>query len=448
MRVRIAAADGREAWGAAAELLAPKWFDKNRRCRNEDNFDQLRASLRAGARGLPVATRRRAARSATSRAMHERHLRGCAARGLATPLVASFGTALLDRAIIDALLRGAKDVSFYAAMRANRSASTPAPRPTSRGFDIDAFLASAAARAAHRTRATPSAWSTPITAADLSASASTTACRKRCEEVVAAYGHRYFKLKVGGKVDADVERLQRIAGGARPLAAPYHATLDGNEQYARRRRGDRAVAAHPRARRRCAGCATSILFIEQPIARKPALARHIGALAALGKPVIIDESDARHRQLRAGACAAATRGVSSKSCKGFYRALLNARALRGLERAGRCARYFMSAEDLTTQAGCRVQQDLALVTCSAARTSSATATTMSTAWRRCRAPNSRPSWPRTPTCTTMTAARCASPSAPGRCTSASLDTPGLGSAVLPDTGSMTEKHYRTSAIAS
>ena len=46
-RVRIRTEDGREAEGAAAELLAPKWFDKNPALSNEDNFEQLRASLRA-----------------------------------------------------------------------------------------------------------------------------------------------------------------------------------------------------------------------------------------------------------------------------------------------------------------------------------------------------------------------------------------------------------------
>ena len=48
-RARIRLKDGREAEGAAAELLAPKWFDKNPALSNEDNYEQLRASLR-GAR--------------------------------------------------------------------------------------------------------------------------------------------------------------------------------------------------------------------------------------------------------------------------------------------------------------------------------------------------------------------------------------------------------------
>ena len=46
------------------------------------------------------------------------------------------------------------------------------------------------------------------------------------EEVIASYGHRWFKLKVGGDVKADVERLARHRRGARPHegALPRHAS--------------------------------------------------------------------------------------------------------------------------------------------------------------------------------------------------------------------------------
>ena len=44
-RLRITLPDGRSAWGSAAELMAPKWFDKNPALSNEQNFDQLRRSL-------------------------------------------------------------------------------------------------------------------------------------------------------------------------------------------------------------------------------------------------------------------------------------------------------------------------------------------------------------------------------------------------------------------
>ena len=45
VRLRIAHENGREEWGTAAELMVPKWFDKNPDLSNEDNFDQLRLSL-------------------------------------------------------------------------------------------------------------------------------------------------------------------------------------------------------------------------------------------------------------------------------------------------------------------------------------------------------------------------------------------------------------------
>jgi hypothetical protein len=96
----------------------------------------------------------------------------------------------------------------------------------------------------------------------------------------------------------------------------------------------------------------SIIFIEQPVKRQQALERRI---AGIDKPVIIDESDdsldAFPRAKELGYM-----GVSSKTCKGIYKSLIN---------HARCAAwgssYFMTGEDLTIQAGLALQQDLALV---------------------------------------------------------------------------------------
>ncbi len=52
VRARIRLENGKEAEGGAAELLAPKWFDKDPALTNEQNFDQLRASLALAQRGL------------------------------------------------------------------------------------------------------------------------------------------------------------------------------------------------------------------------------------------------------------------------------------------------------------------------------------------------------------------------------------------------------------
>ena len=55
------------------------------------------------------------------------------------------------------------------------------------------------------------------------------------------------------------------------------------------------------------------------------------------------------------------RGVSSKSCKGLYKSLLNAaRARAWNHREGLERWYFLAGEDLTCQAGLGVQQDTGL----------------------------------------------------------------------------------------
>ena len=78
-------------------------------------------------------------------------------------------------------------------------------------------------------------------------------------------------------------------------------------------------------------------------------------------PVIIDESDGLLDTFVMAREQGYT-GISSKTCKGVYRSLLNAaRCATWNKEASTPGRYFMSAEDLTVQAGLSVQQDLALV---------------------------------------------------------------------------------------
>jgi hypothetical protein len=135
-------------------------------------------------------------------------------------------------------------------------------------------------------------------------------------------------------------------------------SLDGNEQY-----DDldalldlwRRMQADPRLKRLVA----SILFIEQPIGRAHALDKDVSALSRI-KPVVIDESDDGLSAFpRARALGYA--GVSSKCCKGLYKSILNAARCRMWNAEAGATRAFMTGEDLTTQAGLAVQQDLALV---------------------------------------------------------------------------------------
>jgi L-alanine-DL-glutamate epimerase-like enolase superfamily enzyme len=327
VRARIRLDDGREAWGAAAELLAPKWFDKDPALSNEDNFEQLRRSL-ASARETTLAHEPRTAWA------HSTPGRG---------LVENYGPALIDRALLDALCR-ALGVSFYRAVQSNLVGAG-----SFEGMDLGAFFGTLKPRSAVAARHTVGLVD-PITAADQKRRVND-GLPETLEEVIARYRHRYFKLKVAGDARADLERLAAIAAVLDRIDGAYHVSLDGNEQY-EDMQGVAELWARMNGDARLARLVRSVLFIEQPVKRQQAFASQV---AGIDKPVIIDESDdALDAFPRAKALG--YRGVSSKTCKGLYKSLVN---------RARCAAwgegYFMSGEDLTIQAGLALQQDLALV---------------------------------------------------------------------------------------
>jgi hypothetical protein len=353
VRVRIENGQGRSAWGASAELLAPKWFDKNLALTNEQNFDQLRLALRLAADAY---TQDRTPRTAFGHfaAHYAGQIAAGADRGL-NALTANFGPAQIDRAVLDALCR-IEGTSFYEAVRANLPGIDPALLPDQlgdlAGFAMPQFLAGLAPADTVAARHT-------VGLVDVIAGHPgqvNDGLPESLEEVVAAYGHTYFKLKVGGDPDADLARLTEIAAVLDTIDTPYVVSLDGNEQY-----NDlgalqalwRKMTEAPALKRLVA----SILFIEQPITRAHALDADVSALSAI-KPVIVDESD-DGLDVFPRAKALGYRGVSSKCCKGLYKSILNAArcAMWNAEGGG----YFMTGEDLTTQAGLAVQQDLALI---------------------------------------------------------------------------------------
>jgi hypothetical protein len=354
-RARIELPDGGSHWGAAAEMLVPKWFDKNLALSNEENFEQLRLALALATDAYTDAAGPRTAFGHFA-AHYDEQIAAGAARGL-NPLVASFGPAQIDRAVLDALCRSA-NCSFYDAMRANLPgidpALLPARVPELARFDMQRFLAdltpaeSIAAR--HTVGLIDPIAGHPDDVHD--------GLPESLQEVVAAYGHTFFKLKVGGNADADLQRLTEIAAVLDGITELYHVSLDGNEQY-----DDlnalldlwRRMQASPQLTR----LVDSILFIEQPINRKHALDKDVSALSRV-KPVIIDESDADLAAFPS-ARSLGYAGVSSKCCKGLYKSILNAARCKEWNREAGDERYFMSGEDLTTQAGLAVQQDIALV---------------------------------------------------------------------------------------
>jgi len=344
--------DGRRtATGMAAELMVPKWFDKRPGRSEADNVRELAASVELASEAYRHDT------PATAFALFARHvgrLQQAGAAGGFTALTSAYGQAVLDRAVLDALCR-ALDLSIFEVVARNLPGfGDDAAIADLHGFAWDRWLAALKPQRGVQARHTIGMLDelhARETAAD--------GLPATLPAVVAHYGNRFFKIKLGGDPVADTRRVAEVLA-VLDVAAPGHRfTLDGNEQVA-----DAAALAElvarlaelPAVRQR----PQALLYLEQPLARERTLA---DALPDLPLPLLVDEADGT-----LDAFVTARRlgwhGVSSKGCKGVYKAIVNrARCDRwndDARRDGRPPRHFMSAEDLTCQAGLAVQQDLAI----------------------------------------------------------------------------------------
>ena len=362
LAVDVEAADGRRARGFAADNLPPKWFDKDPAKSFRDNVtDQLAAIRSAQAAYLDAARTPRPVFDAWQEA-YAACARGGPALGL-NGLTAAFGSSLFERALADASGRlTGRDV--VGMLRADVLGIRPeAVHPELTRADLLAW----ASRPAPETIAARHTVGLldPIVASDVPADGwLRDGLPQTLEECVQAHGLRHFKLKVGGQVGDDVDRLTRIAATLdRLIADAYVATLDGNEQY-KTMADFAALVTAIEGTPALARLWRSTAFIEQPLDRAIALdAAATDGLAALGRrvPIIIDESDG-DLEAFPRAIALGYRGVSTKNCKGIMKSFLN-RSLVERRNAGtpEPARLFMSAEDLTNVPVVPVQQDLATV---------------------------------------------------------------------------------------
>jgi hypothetical protein len=326
------------AIGASAELLVPKWFDKRIELAPEETVSELRRSLMiarelylAGS-GFDTAFGLHASRIAAQ-------VEACAREDI-PPLAATYGPAEIDKAVLDALLR-CVDTGFFDGMAENVAGIDARLTPDLAGEDITHFL--------KRCRRLERVAIRHTVGLDdqIEGNGGVTDPEQNA-------GARYFKLKLNGDPERDAARLIRIGNELAALQHDYRVTLDANEQYADLAalsaladRLDRDGALRP--------IAAKLLYIEQPMPRDITRQSPLGALAA--RDFIIDEADDGYDAFPQ-ARALGYRGISSKSCKGIYRSVLNAARAAKWSAGGETC--FVTAEDLTCQAGLCVQQDLAL----------------------------------------------------------------------------------------
>jgi hypothetical protein len=324
--------------GAGAEMLVPKWFDKRAALTAEDTVDELRRALSI-ARGLYLAHSGFTTAFGLHAACLAAQIEACAKEEI-PPLAAAYGPAEIDKAVLDALLRGAR-VNFFDGMAQNVAGIDARLTPDLNDDIIARFLAARKRRRRVAIRHTVGL-DDPIEGKGGVADARENA------------GARYFKLKLAGDPGTDAVRLVRIGQELATLPHDYGVTLDANEQYADLNalraladQLDRDAALRP--------IAAKLLYVEQPMPRDITRASPLGALAK--RDFIIDEADDSYDAFPA-ARALGYRGISSKSCKGIYKSIVN--AVRAAAWSAEGDNYFITGEDLTCQAGLAVQQDLAL----------------------------------------------------------------------------------------
>jgi hypothetical protein len=354
-------ADGKLQAGYSGDCLPPSWFDKSPTKDYAQQIDDMLAVIQ-------MAETFYLDEFASSQVFfagwwnaYQRVQEEAATRGM-TPLLASFGASLLERAAIDALCRTA-GTSFAAAIRSDLL-----------GIQAGEFFAELSGMQ-------PSDWlpdkpvtsiyvrhtvglSDPLTVGEIPPNERLTdGFPQALEEYIEQSGLRYLKIKVSNQLANDVDRLRQIAEIVqRHRGDDYRVTLDGNEQYASAS-DFKALLSAITSDERLQTLWRNTLLIEQPLERSIALdeanTEGIRDLAAT-KPVIIDESDGALDSYQR-AIALGYRGVSSKNCKGAVKSVLNA-GLTWLknDRGSNCD-HVMTGEDLCSVGIVPVQADMCLV---------------------------------------------------------------------------------------
>ncbi len=345
---------GRASEGLAADHLPPKWFTKDPNRPLGEEIDEMLAVIRAAVAAA------RTIQAANPFQFWQQLYAAQAAWGVAhkiPPLLAQFGTSLVERALLDAFCRSV-GLPLAAALRENRF-----------GVELGAMHAPLAGTA-------PRDWLPakppevvfarhtvglldPIEEADIAAAERVNdGLPQSLAACVKFYGLRHFKIKIDADVARARDRLRRIAPVlARECGGDYAFSLDGNESF----RDPAAFAAQMRALLAEPALQEfwpKLLFIEQPLHRDVALTPAADWSAWPERPpIIIDESDAELGSLPT-ALALGYAGTSHKNCKGVFKGVGHACLLAQRRAAGKTS--MLSGEDLTNVGPVALLQDLAV----------------------------------------------------------------------------------------
>lgn len=349
--------DGRTVFGVSSDLLPPKWFTK---IPDSDVDAEVHEMLAVIARALEVSI------GIEGESPFEIWQELYETQDIwsesddVPPLLAHFGTSMVERAVIDAFCRGMGD-SLYRLLFADKlGVDLGAVHPILHGKTPADLLSTSPRRTAIARHTVGLA--DPITSGDISdAERLGDGLPQALDECIDRYGLKHFKIKISNNFETDSARLKAIADLLVEKCPPDYAfTLDGNECFKTCRDFEeywkRLIAIDGLGE-----FWEHLIFVEQPIHRDNALdaQEHSFNDWPNRPPIIIDESDssisALPLALKLGYC-----GTSHKNCKGVFKGIANACLLAHHRNENPDQRFLMSGEDLCNVGPVALLQDLAV----------------------------------------------------------------------------------------
>ena len=350
--------DGRTVEGMSSDLLPPKWFTK---IPEKDPLQEIEEMLLVIRNALTLAQGKMGP-SAFDLWLELYHAQSkWAVTQAFPPLLAHFGTSLVERALIDAVCRGTRK-PFAAALHENffgiRLGDVHAVLTGRQPSDLLPGNPLPSVIARHTVGLTD-----PLTDGDIpEANRLSDGLPQSLEDCIRTYGLRHFKLKVNGQPASDLARLQAIAAILeRTAPSNYAFSLDGNEQF-KSIESFRAFWESLQNEPSLTDFLKHLYFIEQPLHRDYALTDAVGLALSNWPdrpPMIIDESDGDLTSLPR-ALSLGYAGTSHKNCKGVFKGIANRCLLRQREQEQPNGGWLMSGEDLCNQGPIALLQDLAV----------------------------------------------------------------------------------------
>ena len=353
VRARIAS-DGLSQTGLAGEGLPPKWFTKNPSTTFEQDLPEMLSAIRHATAAAAGIARQPVTFFDLWRELDRQQAAWAASSGMA-PLLAHLGVSLVERAVLDAVCRALGE-PLHRVVRGDQLAiNAGAVYDELGGRSLGELLPEKPLPSCHVRHTV--GLGDPLTPADVSEADAGGGSARQDERVadglpqdlessIRAYGLRYFKIKLTGKGEIDLPRLERIVGLLdREAPADWRVTLDGNENF-RDFHAFRAYWEDALAWPALQPLWPRVLVVEQPVHRDRALADDVGPALHdwSGRPrLIVDESDGAVGDVPR-ALALGYAGASHKNCKGIVKGLANAAFLRAKGRGG--ADVVLTGEDL------------------------------------------------------------------------------------------------------